>query len=326
MATAALLLTFAFFVAFIIGIFKPSVIIRSGEATRSKIMLYTLLPSMLFFGLTGYLANMDNQADWENPEGVTRLVLSQEKLDSLPVRLKEFQDLEDLVLRNNNISELDEEILKSIPNLKSINLENNPIAELPLWLKDLGLVTLDIDGTQVAEIPAELKESIPNINYENTPLALAENIVNKAMRDSLPDYPETESLGDFAVRKLLGKEYGYEKQFKQGTLYYTKGVAEEKVGSLGAFLIKNGYFTDDKEVSMQITYNDQLDIKAYELRAVYGPEEPLEAELYPVFDLLALMVSEGVFDGMSTHFHLTDNEFNKTKYLFKSGQSTSPPE
>lgn len=326
MAIAALLLTVAFFIAFIIGLIKPSIVLGKSDPKRSKLFLRFLLPSMVLFGITGYLTNKEYDANWKNPEGVTRLVLTDKDFNELPDRLKEFQDLEDLSLKNNQIQFLDEEILKSIPNLKSINLENNPISELPLWLKDLGLETLDLGGTQIVEIPGEIRNAITNINYEDTPLALTENKELEILKDSVSGYPETESLGDFAVRKLLGKEYGYEKQFKQGTLYYTKGVAEAKVDSLGSFLIRNGYFTDDKEVSMQIRYNEQTGIKAYELRAVYGPEEPLEAELYPIFDLLALMVSEGVFDGMPTHFHLTDNEFNKTKYIFKSGQSTSPSE
>lgn len=319
MANAALILCVLFFFAFVVGLFKPQMLLGSRNPKRRKLFLRFLFPSLILFLITGFLTNEENDRDWENPEGVTRLVLSNKDLTAMPERLKEFEILEELSLRNNQITELDEGILKSLPSLKLLNLENNPIEELPLWLADLVLERLELDGTRISVIPEELRQAIESIDYDNTPLALAEKETYEAMKDSLSGYPETESFGDFAFRKLIGKDYGYDKQFKKGTLYYTKGVPEDKIDSLGQFLMDNGYFTDDREISMQLKYNDQTGVKAYELRAVYsGGDEPLEDELYPIFELLSMMISQQVFDGMSVHFILTDDQFEESKYVFKS--------
>ncbi len=320
MSTAAIVISFFLFIAFLVGLVKPSVLLGKG-AGRGKAFLVFFLPSVILFFVGGYLTNEEYDEAWANPEGVTRLVLSKKGFTKLPDRLSEFQQLEELILKNNNISELDEDILKSMPNLKKLDLENNPISELPEWMAELGLESLELDGTNITTIPEGIRQAIKDIDYDKTPLALEEKVTYEALKDSLQDqgYPQTESFGDFAVRKLMGKDYGYDKQFKKGTLYYTKGVPDDKIDSLGQFLVNNGYFTDEREVSMQLKYNDRTGVNAYELRAVYaGGDEPLEEDLHAIFELLTLMISKEVFEDMPVHFHLTDDEFKESLYVFRS--------
>ena len=319
MATISIVLSFFLFLAFLVGLVQPSVLLGKKNPKRSKIFLFFFLPSIVLFLVAGQLTSEEYEEAWENPQGVTRLVLSKKGFDELPERLREFKDLEELILKNNNISELDEDILKAMPNLKKLNLENNPIQELPEWMEELGLERLELDGTQVERISDELRNSIAKIEYDETPLGMKEAAEYESKKDSLMVAPRTESFGDFAMRKLRGKEYGYERTFKKGVLFYTDGVPPEKIDSLGAFLMEHGYFSDERNVAMQLKYNDRKGFNAYELRAVYGGgDEPLDDELQGIFQLLALMISKEVFDEMPVHFHLTDDRFKESLYVFRS--------
>ena len=319
MATVAIVLSFFLFLAFLVGLVQPSVLLGKKNPKRSKIFLFFFLPSIVLFLVAGQLTSDEYEQAWENPAGVTRLVLSKKGFDELPERLREFKDVEELVLKNNNITDLDEEILKSMPKLKKLNLENNPLKELPSWMSELQLDRLLLDGTQLETLSDEMRNSITKIEYADTPLGIKEEAEYESKKDSLATAPRTESFGDFAMRKLRGKEYGYERTFKKGVLFYTDGVPPEKIDSLGAFLIQHGYFSDERTVAMQLKYNDRKGFNAYELRAVYvGGDEPLDEELQDVFQLIAKMISKEVFDEIPVHFHLTDDHFKESLYVFRS--------
>jgi hypothetical protein len=45
------------FFSFIIGLVKPSVIIRNGKASIGKIFLFVLLPSFVLFSIAGVIGN-----------------------------------------------------------------------------------------------------------------------------------------------------------------------------------------------------------------------------------------------------------------------------
>ncbi|UXX81274.1 leucine-rich repeat domain-containing protein [Reichenbachiella carrageenanivorans] len=296
---------------------KPSVVLPGRQAKRGKVFLVYFGSAFVLFLVAGFLGNKENNYKWENPEGVTKLNIDRMKFDAMPERLLEFEGLEELSLSENNIEVLDQKLIQAMPALHTLNLSGNPIKEIPDWLAETSIQTLVLDDTQVENLSIDILHTIPNLSYENTPLAKREAELREVAKAN--GEPSSESLSDYALRQLMGKDYGYEKQFKKGTLYYTKGVDETKVDSLGDFMIENGYFIDEREISMQLTYKD-VGVNAYELRAVYSGDanEELPQEYHDIFTQLAYMVSHQVFEGKPVHFHLTDEEFEESLFVLKS--------
>lgn len=314
MAIFLFLISIILFFTFLISLIKPTLILKNG--TRLKSFLFFLLPSIVVIVIATKLNTSNIQNNWENPEGVENLRLTSKKLENLPEKLKEFKDLKSLNISKNNLQTLDKEILTSLPNLKKINLSDNPISELPEWLADLNLEKLNLNGTNIKEIPSDITNKIKKISFDNTPLAKIQK-EQENQEEQKHTEKQGETFSQFAIRKMLGKEYGYSKNFKKGELYYTKSVTNEEVDSLGNYLLQQGYFNDEKTISMQITYNDKKDIQAYELRAIYsGTDEPVK-NVQDLFTIQAIFISNKVFAGKAFHFHLTDNEF-KSLYVYKS--------
>lgn len=317
MVSGIILIAFILFIVFVVGMVKPTAVLPGGMASRGKVFLIYFGSGMVLFFVAGFLGNEENDHNWENPEGVTKLAIDRMDFDAMPERLLEFEGLEELSIQENNIEVLDQKLLQALPTLHTLNISDNPIKEIPAWLAETSIQTLTLDGTQVEDLSIEILNAIPNISYENTPLAKREAEQREIAKAN--GEPSSESLSDYALRQLMGKDYGYEKQFKQGTLYYTKGVDEVKIDSLGAFLVENGYFIEDREISMQLTYKD-VGVNAYELRAVYSGDanEELPQDYQEIFTSLAFMISHQVFDGKPVHFHLTDDEFDESLFVLKS--------
>ena len=274
-------------------------------------MLQFLLPSFVALFLGTYLTLKGEDEKWDNPEGTTSINLRGKGFKELPEKLKDFKDLERLVLANCKIETLDKDVLMAMPKLHTLDLSNNPIKEIPVWFAELKLKTLDVDETKIDSIPEVVKQAIADISYKDTPLEEKELLAQKEQekKDEKEGKPKGESFGQFAMRKLIGKEYGFKKEFKKGELYYTKVVPEDKVEKLGQYLEKQGFFNDEKEVSMQITYNDNKDVEAYELRAVYSGGDKLEKSIEEVFKFHATLISSSIFDNHPVHFHLTNDKF-----------------
>lgn len=297
------------FFAFVIGLVKPSVIIRNGKATRGKIFLFLLLPSFVLFSIVGAIGNRKTAEALENPDGVEELRLSSKGYGEIPAFLKDFKDLKSLSLRNNEITTFDKTLL-SMPLLEELDLSNNPINVIPNWITQLtNLKKLDLDKTNIDSIPQILLSAGVDISYNNTPLFARMN-EQKTEENSSDENEDSgdESLGDFAIRKLLGNEHGYKKSFQKGDLYYIKPVTDVQADSLGAFLTEAGFFNDEQKVSMQITFNSKLEKPAYELRAI--TEKDIDENIQTAFKLQALMISLRVFDGEPLNFHLCDDQFN----------------
>lgn len=81
-----------------------------------------------------------------------------------------------------------------------------------------------------------------------------------------------------------------------------------------------GLFSDEKEVSMQITYNDKPEVEAYELRCVMAKGVEFNDELKNYFKLHAVLISTQIFDKKPTHIIFTDDRFDETKMTFKSDE------
>lgn len=305
------------FFAFIIGLVKPSVIIRKGKASRGKIFSFLFLPAFVLFLIVGVIGNRKTAEALENPGGVEKLRLNSKGYEDIPVFLKDFKDLKSLSLKNNDISTFNKTLL-SMPLLEELDLSMNPINTIPDWVTELtNLEKLDLDKTNIDSIPQALLSSGLDISYIGTPLyvKMNEQKNEEASQKKESDSGE-ESLGDFAIRKLLGNEHGYKKSFKKGDLYYIKPVTDVQADSLGAFLTETGFFNDDQNVSMQITFNSKIEKPTYELRAITDKE--INEDIKSAFKLQALLISLRVFEGEPLDFHLCDDQFNTHTILSSS--------
>jgi len=314
MENILLVVSLVLFIAFVIGMFKPSSVVKTDNPGRGKVFLFFFLPSFICFVIVGVLGNKRTEEALQNPEGVEELSLISKGYDKVPELLTDFKDLKVLSLRNNEISSLDKTLL-AMPLLEELDLSSNPIEEIPEWITELtNLKKLVLDNTKIDTIPAAVSSMVDRLSYDNTPFddrqqkakKLAEQANEKA--EESEDGTEDESLGDFAIRKLLGNEHGYKRSFKKGDLYYIKPVTKVQADSLGNFLVESGFFNDDKKVSMQITYNSKADKPVYELRAITAKE--MDDEIKNAFKLQALFISLRVFDGQPLDFHLCDDQFN----------------
>ncbi len=315
MENILLVVSLVLFIAFIIGMFKPSAVVKTNNPGRGKVFLFFFLPSFICFVIVGVLGNKKTEEALQNPEGVEKLSLISKGYDKVPELLTDFKDLKVLSLRNNEISSLDKTLL-AMPLLEELDLSSNPIEEIPEWLTELkNLKKLVLDDTKIDTIPATVFSLVDRLSYDNTPFEdrqqAAKKIAEQADKNMDEESDEDsgdESLGDFAIRKLLGNEHGYKRSFKKGDLYYIKPVTKVQADSLGNFLVESGFFNDDKKVSMQITYNSKADKPVYELRAITAKE--MDDEIKNAFKLQALFISLRVFDGQPVDFHLCDDQFN----------------
>lgn len=303
MENVLLIISFVLFMAFVVGMFKPSTVIRFGKPSRGKVFLFFFVPTFVCFLFVGMLGNQKTADALENPDGVEELRLTSRNYEEVPDLLKDFKDLKVLSLRNNNITTLNKTILK-MPLLEELDLSSNPLVEVPEWMTNLKhLKKINLNKTAIDTIPSFLEKSV-EVSYSDTPYEKKELARKKGKEEGM----ESEGLGEFAIRKLLGNEYGYKKKFKKGELYYIKPVTEAQVDSLGAYLTSTGFFNEDRKVSMQITYNSTAEKPVYELRAI--TTENLEEEIIESFKLQAMFISMKVFKGEPLHFHLCDDQFN----------------
>ncbi len=125
-----------------------------------------------------------------SPKNVIKLELFSKNLKQLPPEIGELINVEDIILRNNDIIELPVEfsnlkkleslslgnnqninleqvftILKKLPNLKSLDLEMNNISKIPSNIKDLHhLQEIYISGNPLSEKEKKkLSEALPNL-------------------------------------------------------------------------------------------------------------------------------------------------------------------
>ena len=110
------------------------------------------------------------------------------------------------------------------------------------------------------------------------------------------------------VAMLAGCDtYGTRLKFKDGELYYTDKVTEAEANKLGQFLVKKGYFGDGKQVSVQLTRDNDV----YQVRMVVVENYKSKKGIYPkAYQIMAAMISAKVFDGKPVEIHLTDNKLN----------------
>ena len=167
----------------------------------------------------------------------------------------------------------------------------------------------------------EFFEKIKSLSYNDTPYIQKEEVKATKLTASQKNRPKegseskedsTESFGDFAWRKLSGKEHGDVIEFGNNEVFYIKPVKKEEAQKLGDFLTEMEFFSDENEASVQLLHNN---INAnYEVRFVIN-EDLLTDEVIAAFELYRIMIQRGVLDGKPTAVHLCNNRLVTIKTL-----------
>lgn len=118
-----------------------------------------LAPDTTLFSLSFRKQKLDSlPVELRNFKGVKVLDLGRNRLTGLPVWLEELKQLEVIVLDRNNIDRWPE-VLNRLPNLKAVVLNRNPLRALPASLPLCrNLRHLDLWDTDVEEIDAAVSE------------------------------------------------------------------------------------------------------------------------------------------------------------------------
>lgn len=107
-----------------------------------------------------------------------------------------------------------------------------------------------------------------------------------------------------SVALISGCGYGKKLEFNGGELYYTDNVNEESATRLGNYLVEKKFF-DGKKKSVQLDKQDGV----IQFRMVVIEDYKSRKEFSPViFQVMALQLSESVFDGQPVEVHLCDNK------------------
>jgi hypothetical protein len=320
MAVLLFLLTIVLCLLLLIGLVSPKTALMFMKTpTRAKVILvYGLSIIVLLFSY-----GIIHESSWElalkNPAEATEVSLKYKKLEKLPDELKQMTKLIELDLSKNRLSSLPDYI-KDFQDLQVLDLSDNPITSIPIWIKDMpGLIELNLDNTNVKSLPDGLE--LVRVTYNDTPLDSAENYIAVETNDiessdetdkEIEEDDRTESFGEFAMRRLLGKDYGSRRKFKKGEIYYNQPVATEQVDKIGDFMILMGFFNDDREASMLLDENDE---GVFELMIVIVGEEALTEEVVQAFSSIEQVIQNDVFPENEFHLVLTDDEFDPIKTI-----------
>lgn len=317
MAVSTFLLSFILGLLFLVGLISPKKVLRKSESpTRGKAFLFFGLPSIALFIAWGSLYESSWDEALKNPETATEVSLKYKKLEILPDELEEMTNIVSLDLAKNNLKSLPI-YLKDFKNLETIDLAENPISELPVWLNEMvSLKELNLDNTQITSIPDGLSKL--KISYQNTPKWIAENpevesttAAQNTDSSSLED-ERSESLGEFALRKILDDRFDFKRKFKKGEIFYNDPVTVDQVDVIGEFMIMMDFFNDEREASMLL---DQNRDDVFELKIVVVSEEALTEEVMTGFTSIKNVIKQDVFPDNDFHLVLTDDEFDEIKTI-----------
>jgi hypothetical protein len=110
-----------------------------------------------------------------------------------------------------------------------------------------------------------------------------------------------------------GEDYGTELIFAENNeLYYTENVTVEEAQSLGDYLVKQEFFTNDGNgISAQL--NKTADIYEFRMVVKEGSEE--DQDTIDTMKLFAYDLSQDVFNGESLNIHLCDETLTTLKVV-----------
>jgi len=107
-------------------------------------------------------------------------------------------------------------------------------------------------------------------------------------------------------------------KFKKGELTITERVRKEEAERVGNFLVNDGFFSDDRVVSVQLDKKDSR----YEMRFVVGAQAADNLLALAQFGICGQQISSEIFAGSPVDVLLTDSEWNPIKRVPPSGKLT----
>ncbi len=99
--------------------------------------------------------------------------------------------------------------------------------------------------------------------------------------------------------------------FKKGELYFTKTVTKDEAQKLGEFLVKEGFFSEDATVSVQLNKEGET----YQFRMATMESARDKPETIEIMKAAAQEMSADVFDGKKVVVHLCDEYFTTLKII-----------
>ena len=106
--------------------------------------------------------------------------------------------------------------------------------------------------------------------------------------------------------------YGEKLTFNGTEVYYKEGIEKTEAENLGNFLIRSE-FADGKSKSVQLAKNEENG--NYIFRMVTNPEAQENQQYEILFKVLAMQISDSVFNSQPVDFDVCNNTFESVKYL-----------
>jgi len=123
------------------------------------------------------------------------------------------------------------------------------------------------------------------------------------------------SLVFFSFFNFYGCGHSYDKkQLDKGELYYDNTISQDKIEKLSSYINQCEIFNSDVHKA-RITQSDSI----YEFSLGCSPQTYNSDQFQSFAELLAMQLSEDVFDHHRVMLHLTDDNFNQ-KITKSSGQ------
>lgn len=339
MSNILVLVFFLSILGIVIGLIKPSLVLpKTFNPTRGKVLLFymvLIIAVLISWGVFLKKATSLEEA-LANKDKIFELDLSNQDLNSLDERIKQLPILEELNLDSNNFT-LVPEIIFNMPKLRKVSLAANPITELPEQLKSSNLYEMDLSHTQIRSIPsgfttkvnlilnntlidsldASVAEAIRkgdlNVSFKGTPYQRKKDEQINMARQKLKKNSESESFWQFAVQRILGKEYGTPLKHNKLTIYYKNPVTQAEADTVARLLTTLGY-GNDKYVDVQLLRDPARVPALYKLRFVTDPKAKLDDEAINAFKLIGLLVSS-VLGGSETDVHICDTQFRDLRII-----------
>lgn len=105
--------------------------------------------------------------------------------------------------------------------------------------------------------------------------------------------------------------YGKKLAFGKGELFYTENVQKAEAQRLGNYLLKSGYFDDEKEKSVQLEKAGDL----YQVRLVMKDGAEEDTTTVRQVKSFGAAISRHVFDGKKIELHICDDYFETKKVV-----------
>lgn len=303
------------FITILALIIPKKILFFTAAPSRSKAILFLGLPAIILFAISMTITPTRLEIALEDPENVHQLSLSNKNINTVPSEVATLINLKELDLSNNQFTEFPA-IVSKLTELTTLDLSENPITQIPSWvLSHPSLTEINLSNTAILEISDKFNKLL--INYKNTPLWDIENREEKLTSDQPNDIQKSikqtedhsESFSEFALREILGNDYGFKRKFKKGEIYYKEPVTKAEADNVGKFFVGLNYFNDENEVSVLLNKDKK---KTYILKMVVK-EDQLDDKSIAAFRDIRKWINEDIFPKDKFHLHLIDTDMNLIK-------------